>query len=234
MFKSLLNFLLPQQCYQCQTIFNTPPALNTRYPYCQDCYLSLPFTRHTCQQCGLAISASQDYCGQCLSAPPPFDYCFCAFAYEAPIRAHICDFKYNQKPQLSQALASMLAREIIEHELERPELLIPVPMHLSKLRSRGYNQATLLAQQLGKILDIPVAINLLHKHKTTPAQVELSWNQRKKNLRNAFSLTAPVPAKHVAVVDDVFTTGTTCSEIANILTQSNVEYCQVWGLAHTL
>ena len=145
--------------------------------------------------------------------------------------------------------------EIQANAIELPELLIPVPMHISKLRQRGYNQSLLLTQQLSKLTQVPYDRKLLKKTKITPAQAELSLKKRQNNLRGSFEFIGhrSVKAKsliknwtfvtndkaesvpnHVAIVDDVFTTGATASEIAKILNRNGVNYIQIWGIAHTI
>lgn len=227
--KNGLDTLLIPYCYACNASLN-----NNNYPYCDRCYAQLPFQQHNCTQCGQQLTQGQDYCGLCLTKPPEFDACFCPFEYQEPIRSQICAFKYNNKPELAQALAQTMALEISGNALDLPDLLIPVPMHISKLRSRGYNQASLIAIKLGQLLNIDVATNIIEKHLATPAQAELSLAQRRKNLKGSFQLKNKIPSKHVAIVDDVFTTGATAEEIAKILKQNGVDYCQVWGVAHTV
>jgi len=227
--KAGLNTLLINHCYGCKSALK-----DDTYPYCDECYAQLPFQYHNCSQCGQQLAESQDYCGTCLIQPPEFDTCFCPFEYQEPISSHICAFKYNQKPELARSLAQTLALEIQNNQLDLPELLIPVPMHTSKLRNRGYNQASLIAHHLGKLLNIKVATNIIKKHKPTTPQAELSLANRNNNLRGSFKAKQKVLHKHVAIIDDVFTTGATAKEIAKILKQNGVDYCQVWGIAHTV
>jgi ComF family protein len=180
------------------------------------------------------FAAKQDYCGRCISSPQPYDECFCPYQFESPISEQIRDFKYHERPELAKPLAQVLAREISANQLELPDLLVPVPMHLSRLRSRGYNQSARLAQELGKILSIEADYNLLIKtHNTTP-QAKLGLNQRSINLKGSFTVKHSVQARKVAIVDDVVTTGATAAEIAKILKRNGVEYVQVWGIAHTV
>lgn len=223
------NWLLPPTCSACQSTIS-----DLDYPFCNNCYTTLPFQRYGCGKCGQVFAANQDYCGRCISKPPPFDECFCPYQYASPISEQIRDFKYHQRPELARPLAQILAREILANQLDLPDLLVPVPMHLSRLANRGYNQSVRLAQELGRILDIEANHKLLiKKHKTTP-QAKLTLKQRSTNLKGSFSIKRSIQASRVAIIDDVVTTGATAAEIAKILKRNGVDYVQVWGIAHTV
>ncbi len=130
--------------------------------------------------------------------------------------------------------ASLLARELIDNNIDSPDALIAVPMHVSRLRTRGYNHSALIAQNLSKTLNIPTLDNALTKLRKTTPQARLSLKQRRKNLKGSFELKKIINAKSVAIIDDVVTTGSTAEEIAKILKKNGVDYVQVWGIAHTL
>jgi len=223
-----LNWLFPHQCISCKT-----SKLPQKATFCDSCYSKLPFRSHGCHQCGQPIAASQDYCGRCLNAPPYFDICFCPFSYQDEIKRLIQDFKYYEQPQLSSALAAMFTKELHDNAIELPQLLIPVPCHISRLRARGYNQSQLLALALSKQLDIPIDLKVIVKNKKTEPQVNQTVKNRRNNLRNCFKMQKTISAKSVAIIDDVVTTGATANEIAKILKKNGVDYIQIWGLSHT-
>lgn len=227
--RALGNWLIPHRCIQCA---NALPM--DSHPCCEQCYAGLPFQHHCCQRCGQVFTAEQDYCGRCLVSPPPFDGCFCPFRYKPPISEQIQRFKYSQRPELAHTLSKLLFTEIRANQLEIPELLIPAPMHISRLRERGYNQALLLTKHLSALLNIPYSNKIIEKHRATPAQAGLSLKHRKKNLRGSFRLRSSIAAKNVVIVDDVFTTGSTATEITKILKRNGVDYIRIWGLAHTV
>jgi predicted amidophosphoribosyltransferase len=108
-------------------------------------------------------------------------------------------------------------------------LLIPGPIHMGRLRERGYNQAWLITQHLGKLIDIPCNNTIVEKHKSTPAQATLSLAARKKNNRGSFRLKSPTSARSIAIIDDVFTTGSTAAEIAKILKKKRCRLCSNMG-----
>ena len=223
-----LNWLIPRICISCQQ-----QQAQVDHPCCLECYASLPFQSHCCEQCGQSYSAGADYCGRCITQRPPFDACFCAFKYESPIDQQIKALKYQARPELAKSLAELLYVEIQANGLELPDVLVPVPMHTSKLRQRGYNQSLLLSKQLSKLTKIPYDRQLLRKHKATPAQAELSLKQRQTNLTGCFEFIGKAPI-HAAIVDDVYTTGATAAEIAKVLKRNGVDYIQFWGIAHTI
>lgn len=225
--RPILDWLAPSLCILCQQPTSHPSHC------CQECYPNLPFQTLSCSRCGQMLGAECDFCGHCIQTPPSFDRCFCTFAYEDPIAEIVQQFKYAEKPKLAVPLANLLAQEILDNEIALPDLLIPVPMHLSKLRSRGYNQSLLLTRQLSLLLSIPYRTDIIVKVKRTPAQATMSLKQRKRNLRGSFAAERTIDLKKVAIVDDVFTTGSTAEEIAKILKRIGVDYVQIWGVAHT-
>ncbi len=227
--RQLTNWLLPQNCISCQCSLNSAQTET----YCDDCIAKLPYLESSCPRCGQPFTGDSDYCGKCLSQSPTFDACFCPFAYEEPISDDICRLKYGEQPRTAIRLARLFARELNESNIDLPEALIPVPMHPTKLRKRGFNQSTELAKQLGKLLDIPLASHILSKQIATPRQATQTLFQRKTNLKGAFKIHGPADFKHLAIVDDVVTTGATAEEIAKILKKNGVDYVQVWGITRT-
>ncbi|MBX2848254.1 MAG: ComF family protein [Acidiferrobacterales bacterium] len=221
------DWALPKTCILC----NKPVSQDC--PVCEYCYPNLPCERSACIKCGTPFSAELDYCGRCIDDPPVFDRCFCAFEYKYPIDQQIKRFKYAERPELARDIALLLAKEIKNHQLERPDLLIPVPMHISKLRNRGFNQALELTKYLSLLLKIPYKKSIIVKHLATTPQAQLALNQRKNNIKGCFSYKKTTTAKHVAIIDDVITTGSTMAEITKILKRNGVDYIQVWGVAHT-
>jgi len=224
-----LNWLIPKRCLHCSSNLRKQ---NTHV--CETCYPQLPFQDHYCIRCGQNFAADTDYCGHCISSPPSFDKCFCPFKYESSIKELICDFKYREQPELARAVASLLADELMDHGFERPDALIAVPMHIDRLRERGYNQSTLISKHLSRLLGVPMINGALYKSRPTTPQAKLNLKRRQKNLNDSFKLAKIIHVKSVAIIDDVVTTGATAEEIAKILKKNGVDYVQVWGVAHTL
>ncbi|WP_196221449.1 ComF family protein [Sansalvadorimonas verongulae] len=143
--------------------------------------------------------------------------------------------KYNRCLLFERPLTAHLVNSLQDHYCDTPwpEALIPVPLHWWKLRKRGFNQAGVIASQLSKATGVPV----LHSHVKrvshgTPQQ-GLSASQRQKNIRGAFAIKKPIPFTHIAVVDDVMTTGATTEELCRVLKKHGVQTVDVWCLART-
>lgn len=114
-----------------------------------------------------------------------------------------------------------------------PEIILPVPLHHARLKERGFNQALEIAKPIGQYFSIPVDTRTCVRIKNTRAQSSLTGDQRKNNIKNAFGLSYSINAKHIAIVDDVYTTGSTVSEISNLLKKSGVEKIEAWCCART-
>lgn len=199
---------------------------------CSACLADLPWLDTGCPRCALPYpTKSMQPCGNCLRDPKAFDQIIAACHYRFPIDQLISQLKYHQRPQLTPLLCQLFTYRLQAVDTF-PELLIPVPMHWRKLQHRGFNQAYLIAQYLSKQLNIPIAEQTLIKTRSTEQQRQLSRQQRQKNLRGSFSLHRTLP-KHVAVVDDVMTTGTTMHEIALLLKNHQVERVDGWVIART-
>ena len=159
------------------------------------------------------------------------------FAYEEPASTLIARFKYQGALQHGYVLADLLLQTLRSAYRvdEFPQLLAPVPLHPMRLRERGFNQALVLARQVGKDIDIPVAADLLARVRHTPAQQGLSARQRRRNLRGAFVLNPDVDIQQlrsIALIDDVVTTMSTLRELARMLRRENPALdIHVWCLA---
>ena len=227
--RKLFDWVIPAKCLKCSSALGS-----TRLPVCDNCYPELPFQTLSCRQCGQPFAGFSDLCGRCLANPPHFDACFCPFEYSDCIRDLIIKLKYQERPELAHKAAQLLANEVLANEIPMPELLVPVPMHIKRLRKRGFNQANLLARHLGKLLSVRVDHCFIIKSRLTPRQAGLSLKQRRRNLSGSFSARKKTAVKSAAIIDDVVTTGATAGEIAKIMKKKGVDYIQVWGVAHTL
>jgi ComF family protein len=119
------------------------------------------------------------------------------------------------------------------HNQPLPSLIIPVPLHPKRLRERGFNQALEIAKPISKKLKIPIDKKSCYRIRHTAAQSGLSQSDRLKNLANAFEMKKPLIAKHIALIDDVMTTGQTLMELANLLYKNGVEKIDIWCCAKT-
>ncbi len=209
---------------------------------CAACRQDLVVLQDSCRGCGLplprAIAKSgtgiKAACGQCLQQPPAFDACYSLFEYAPPLSRLLHGFKYQGKLAQGQILAALFARYIKDQVKPMPEIIIPVPLHKARLRERGFNQATEIGRYLARYLAVPIAYDICERHKPTQQQSGLSAVERRANLRQAFRLRQRLVAKHIALVDDVMTTGATINALARLLKQQGAESVQAWVVARTL
>jgi ComF family protein len=151
-------------------------------------------------------------------------------SYQGLARGLLIELKFADSLHLANSLVGSLIHHF-QTGKPTPEVLLPVPLHRNRLLSRGYNQAFEIARVLSYLLDIPVDSRSLCRTRDTDSQSGLSASQRQKNTRNAFVYQPTRPRSHVAVVDDIITTGSTASEITRTLHRGGVERVEIWGLA---
>ncbi|GAB6041709.1 hypothetical protein JCM17961_23840 [Endothiovibrio diazotrophicus] len=151
--------------------------------------------------------------------------------YASPVDRLVQRFKFNGGLVDGRLLAHLLIDGAVARETARPELILPVPLHPARLRRRGFNQSLELARPLAEALAIPVDFALCARIRNTAVQSQLPAKARRANVRGAFALRGPLPAAHVALVDDVLTTGHTAAELARLLKGAGAERVEVWTLA---
>ncbi|NWE26325.1 ComF family protein [Pseudomonas gingeri] len=213
------------------------PADST-YPLCTPCESELPWLLDYCQTCALPLPMSGLTCGHCLKRPPGFEQVIAPWIYRFPVDSLITRFKHQSQWPLGRLLAELLVqalRERFDSGLPRPDLLLPVPLATKRQRQRGYNQAAMLMNWLGQSLEIPVDEHRLRRIQDTVAQQELDARARRRNLLNAFALVpgAQVEGLHLALVDDVLTTGATAESVARLLLKAGARRVDVYCLART-
>lgn len=225
--KTRVNYCsLIRQCILCQNNTNNPSG------FCSDCYSDLPWLGVHCSICALPLPAQNNslLCASCIQTPPSFEKVYALFDYQFPINALISRIKYGRKPQYIGHLARVAAEY---YNAEFSDLcIVPVPMHPFSLFRRGYNQAELLAIELSRRLNLPIAPKLLKKTKRTPRQITLHRSERLKNQRNAFQCKS-TQYKHVLLIDDVMTTGATVEAASRALKRSGVQTVEILVLART-
>ncbi|NPU91874.1 MAG: ComF family protein [Gammaproteobacteria bacterium] len=205
---------------------------------CPACFGELPWIAHACRTCAEPLADTrEELCRRCQQDLPAVDHCLAPLAYRFPLDQLILAMKQQPRPELVTSFTRWLAPPFSAQP--QPDLLLPVPLHPAKQRQRGFNQAGLMAQQLGRALRIPVHHTLLEKPRMTDEQKTLSREQRQRNLARAFKLDRvglirlqPRP-RHIVLVDDVVTTGATTSTLAALLKKSGVRRVDVWALAKT-
>ncbi len=197
---------------------------------CQSCAAELPRNDCRCARCALPLDAPASLCGRCQRRAPPWESAWVPFRYQYPLDRLEARFKFGGDLAAGQVLARAWCESIVPSEL--PQAIVPVPLHRARLRSRGYNQALELAKPVSKRLRIPLLRDALQRARATAAQSELTAVQRRRNVRGAFFARFDGnPPQHLAILDDVFTTGATLAECARVLKRAGVQRVDVWALA---
>ncbi len=200
---------------------------------CLACDRALPLNTPACPRCGRLLTyESETACGQCQQDPPEFDSTFALFRYQEPVRHLIHNLKYHARYACARLLGEMLAEALCSLD-EGPELIIPVPLHPSRYRERGYNQALEIARPIARRLQIPLDYSSCIRSLATQPQTQLSNEERLRNVKKAFAVARPIRAKHVAILDDVVTTGATVNELAKVLRKAGVRRIDIWACART-
>ena len=185
---------------------------------CIGCAKDLQRLQNPCYCCGLPLTgADQSLCGNCLKKMPHFDRTFCGYTYQPPFNLFIQRMKFSGSLQFISLLSALHAAFVLDKAGPLPELMIPVPLHRARMRERGFNQALELTKQLSRQLSLPYSNKLCWRHRAVPSQRGLTAKQRRSNLRNAFTIAPLTGVKHIALIDDVMTTGSTLEAIASVL-----------------
>ncbi|NBF13043.1 ComF family protein [Pseudomonas sp. Fl4BN1] len=221
-----------QSCLLCDEPSDSALAL------CTPCMDELPWLNAQCSVCALPLPASDLTCGQCLQQPPAFHQVVAPWHYDFPVDSLISRFKHHAKWPFGRLMAELLCQLLhfrFDEGLPRPDCLLPVPLSRQRLRQRGFNQAGMLARWLGEQLQLTVEPHLLLRPQDTPAQQGLDARARHRNLRQAFALAgdASVAGRHLALVDDVLTTGATAQALARLLINAGARQVDVYCLART-
>ena len=221
-----------QSCLLCDE-----PA-EAEMPICVACEAEMPWLGEHCQTCALPLATAGLTCEGCLLEPPAYEQVAVPWRYDFPVDSLITRFKHNAKWPFGHLLADVLSQYLqhrFDEDLPRPDALLPVPLAAKRLRQRGFNQAAMLARWLSRQLDLPCEENVVRRIQDTSAQQDLDAKARKRNLRNAFALTtdAHVKGRHLALVDDVLTTGATAQALARLLMNAGAARVDVYCLART-
>ena len=221
------SVIFPPTCVLCGGTGHKGPDI------CPACINSLLRIKSPCPCCGMPLQASESsHCGSCLQEPPPFQKTVSPYYYQPPLTQLVTNFKFHHQLKMARVLAALLGQDLSQRP--RPECIIPVPLHPKRLRERGYNQALEIARLLGRQLAIPVDYQLCIRTRHTAPQTGLDAKLRKQNIRNAFAIKGECQYRHVAILDDVITTGNTVSELAKLLRKNGVEEIEVWSIARAV
>ncbi|MGH8722110.1 MAG: ComF family protein [Burkholderiales bacterium] len=178
------------------------------------------------------IAASIE-CGRCQRRPPPFDRAICAFDYAFPVDRLLQALKFRGALVYGRVLGELLAARIAAAALALPGVIVPMPLHRSRLGERGFNQACEIARPVSRRLGLPVDTGGVFRARATLEQTHLNARERRTNLRGAFTARRKDWPGHVAIIDDVLTTGSTAGELASTLKKAGVRQVDVWCVART-
>ena len=222
----IMRFFYQRRCPVCEEILPDLPGKNNRN-VCLKCNVKLHYIgTPRCLKCGKQIySMNEEYCSDCQNKAHLFKQGISVFAYDEKIKQTMYRFKYSNRREYAEFFGSAIAQRhgcLIRRW--KPQVIIPVPLYKIKYRKRGYNQAGLIADVLGRNLNIPVEHKILIRTRMTRAMKELNDEERVKNLQNAFKLTTNiVEYKKVLLVDDIYTTGATIDACCEALIAGGAE-----------
>jgi ComF family protein len=227
--RTALDYLLPPRCVLCG-------LSSTSICICPSCETDLPQPDPHCYQCGLPLGSALDrICGACITNTPPFTRTVYPLQYRFPADRLIQAFKFKRQLAAGRVLSHLLCEYVSANNLNHPDQLIPVPLHNLRMAKRGFNQACELGNYVGRILDIPLLTTALRRHRHTQAQSGLNRKQRRRNVRGAFYWHGPIrPGRHIALIDDVMTTGTTVTECTRVLKKAGAKRVDIWVAARAM
>ena len=227
--RTALDFLLPPRCVLCGEASGSVCI-------CEPCKTDLPWLGPHCHQCGLPLGSPMDkICGACIQTAPPFTRTVCPLQYQFPADRLVLAFKFNRQLAAGRVLSQLMCEYVAGRNLSHPDMLIPVPLHSFRMTKRGFNQAYELGSHASRVLGIPMHATSLRRHRNTKAQSGLSRKQRRKNVRGAFYWHGlKKPGRHVALIDDVMTTGTSVTECARVLKKAGAKRVDVWVTARAI
>jgi ComF family protein len=169
-------------------------------------------------------------CGHCQTQPPAFERCLSPFVYRAPLDHLLLGLKFNGRLERARLLGELMAQWLVSVVDVPPDHIIPVPLHSTRLRERGFNQAVELARPVAKQFGLSLNLGGVRRTRATPPQSDLSRKERLKNIKGAFEVNESLSGQ-VVIVDDVMTTGSTADELAKTLLDAGAEQVVVWVCA---
>ena len=198
---------------------------------CDDCLDWLPWIKNACPQCGAHHATPNSPCGYCTLNTYHFDSVHALFEYEKPISQMMHQLKFKKNLMMANLMGKLWIHSMNDNQLKKPDLIIPVPLHVNRLKKRGYNQALEIIRPVSHFYRIPIDTKACIRIKDTQSQTNLTANKRSRNLRNAFALTKSINEDRVVIFDDVMTTGATVNEIAGLLKTQNIAHIEIWTCA---
>ncbi|MFP5307328.1 MAG: ComF family protein [Gammaproteobacteria bacterium] len=224
-FAPILDAVLPPRCRSCAEVLDVGMV-------CAPCTAAMPWNADACGRCALPLPAAGT-CPRCLARAPRFDAAWAAFRLEPPIQQFVHRLKYHADFALAALLGELMATRLRAGAPPLPQLLVPVPLHPRRLMQRGYNQALELARAVGTRCGIPLAMQATRRVRATDDQIGQSAAARRRNMRRAFVVEQDLSGLHIALVDDVMTTGATLDELARVCRAAGAARIEAWAVART-
>jgi ComF family protein len=219
-FTALAELIFPTGCMTCGTVldYQAIPV------FCADCFSQIKFIQSPlCPCCGIPFEATtgdDHLCGDCIANAPVFSLARSAGRYENVLLDAIHQFKYRGKTAVGKSLGRFMAEfSYPGFSIADYSLVIPVPLHIKRLRERGFNQSVILAREIARRFTLPLDFMALRRNIHTDPQVGRGKKEREENVRGVFEIRTEkaIGGEKILLVDDVYTTGSTLRECAGIL-----------------
>jgi ComF family protein len=233
------GWLLPPRCVLCRR-----PGQRPAYDLCVECEAEIPVVPDPCPRCGLprhgeeGEEGEEEGCAHCRALDLPYSRCVAPWAYEFPVTQLVQALKYEGALANARVFGTRMVAQALREQADpwpRAALVVPMPLHPSRLVERGFNQSHEIARIVSRLLDLQLAGPGLRRTRSTAPQVGLSRQQRVGNLRGAFTADSSLVAgRHVLLIDDVVTTGSTAIEAASTLRAAGAGSIAVWAVARAL
>lgn len=232
--RSFIRLLYPANCVLCRI-----PLLLEELNICRECSRKIEHLKTPlCSKCARPLppyGSQRSLCSTCRSEKPHFDHGFALVPYDDRVKQILLEVKFHKKLWLLQIFKNRLEHSSLSPKLSGYDLLVPVPLDWRRIRERGFNQSVVIAKMIRNLSSknkLPI-LNVLKKKKRTPPQSKLRREERLANLENAFYTNAStkIRGKHVLLIDDIFTTGSTINECAKTLKQHGAERVDFFAIA---
>ncbi len=233
----IINFIYPPQCFLCKKILYNEDGI------CFDCLSKFDFVSEPrCDRCGYPFEFATKtkhnkklLCPNCIKALPKFNKCISSVKYNDASKKILLPFKHGDKTGYAKFIAKIMSSTGTQL-LEKSDFIIPVPIHISRMMKRKYNQSSLIVSFISKHSNKPALYNTLIRSKATQSQGHLSPRQRKQNVANVFIVNNPsqIIGKNIILIDDVFTSGATVNECAKALKKAGAKDINVLTFARVV
>lgn len=224
-------WFLPYTCLLCGDSANRIQDL------CQACLDLFPILPQTCPLCANFLSSPTTACSKCLEQPPPFTATYALYVYQYPLTRLITELKFQHHLLNAQILGELMRDRIQAAWYQHtalPDRIIPMPLHPTRLRERGFNQALEIARPIAKGIGIPIDYRSCLRIKETAPQTIIPAHQREQNVKDAFLIQQDFTGLHIAVLDDVITTGHTITAFSQALKNAGAHRIDIWCCAKTI